>query len=101
MQLAYALKEHKAQNKIIEDDNAASIWKSIVTEHDGNESVLSKDYRAQFFNFGVEFMPVSAIVGGIAAQEMIKILSANDEPLNNFFFYDSSDGSGLVEKIHS
>jgi ubiquitin-like 1-activating enzyme E1 A len=42
---------------------------------------------------------VCAIVGGVAAQEIIKIISANDAPLNNFFFYDSTEGSGVVERI--
>jgi hypothetical protein len=35
----------------------------------------------------------------VAGQEIIKIISANDMPLNNFFLYDSTDASGVVEQI--
>jgi ubiquitin-like 1-activating enzyme E1 A len=99
MQLVYALKEAEASNKD-SDQDPSKIWAQLVSEHEGKQEVLSEEYKiALLNNLGCEFVPVSAIVAGIAAQEMIKILSANDEPLNNFFFYDSSDGSGLVERI--
>eukprot|EP01133_Synstelium_polycarpum_P000154 gene154-181_t len=47
-----------------------------------------------------EIAPVCGIVGGIVGQEIIKIISRDTEPLNNFFFYDGLDGTGLVESIH-
>jgi len=48
---------------------------------------------------GIELSPVCAILGGISAQEIIKILTVSDEPFNNFFFYNAKEGSGVVECI--
>eukprot|EP01114_Cavostelium_apophysatum_P024210 TRINITY_DN9414_c0_g1_i1.p1 TRINITY_DN9414_c0_g1~~TRINITY_DN9414_c0_g1_i1.p1 ORF type:complete len:320 (-),score=73.48 TRINITY_DN9414_c0_g1_i1:22-981(-) len=38
-----------------------------------------------------EISPVCAILGGILGQEIIKVISAKDEPLSNFFFYNALD----------
>lgn len=43
--------------------------------------------------------PVCAIVGGVLAQEIIKAVSQKDPPLNNFFFFTTLDGAGVVECI--
>ncbi|CAE1294313.1 UBLE1A [Acanthosepion pharaonis] len=46
-----------------------------------------------------ELGPVSAIVGGVLGQEIIKAVSQKDKPHNNFFFFDGVNGSGLVDQI--
>ncbi|XP_014774405.1 SUMO-activating enzyme subunit 1 [Octopus bimaculoides] len=46
-----------------------------------------------------ELCPVSAIVGGVLSQEIIKAVSQKDKPHNNFFFFDGINGTGLVEQI--
>ncbi len=46
-----------------------------------------------------EISPVCAIVGGILAQELIKVVTGKDEPLSNFFFYNGMDGGGFVECV--
>jgi len=50
-------------------------------------------------NAQCELAPVCAVVGGILGQEIIKAISGNEEPLNNFFFYDGKEGRGEVEAI--
>eukprot|EP01132_Coremiostelium_polycephalum_P008510 gene8510-10462_t len=47
-----------------------------------------------------EMSPVCAIVGGIVGQEIIKIISKNNQVVNNFFFYDGIKGYGLTEKFN-
>jgi ubiquitin-like 1-activating enzyme E1 A len=42
---------------------------------------------------------VCAITGGVLAQEIIKAVSKRDAPHNNFFFYNGTEGSGLVDRI--
>ena len=42
---------------------------------------------------------MSAIVGGILAQEVIKTISNRDAPHKNFFFYNPIESSGVVEMI--
>jgi len=46
-----------------------------------------------------ELSPVSAIVGGVLAQEVIKAISNKDAPHNNYFFYNPIESCGVVETI--
>ncbi|CAM6045265.1 unnamed protein product [Sphagnum compactum] len=48
---------------------------------------------------GTELPPVCAIIGGILGQELIKAMSCKGEPLKNFFFFDASDGKGIIECV--
>lgn len=48
---------------------------------------------------GKELSPVAAIVGGVIAQEIIKLLSGNDEPLSNCFVFDGATSRGTIEKL--
>uniref|UniRef100_A0A0D9XSA6 Ubiquitin-like 1-activating enzyme E1A n=1 Tax=Leersia perrieri TaxID=77586 RepID=A0A0D9XSA6_9ORYZ len=43
--------------------------------------------------------PVSAILGGILGQEVIKSISGKGDPIKNFFYYDATDGKGIMEDI--
>lgn len=46
-----------------------------------------------------EYPPVCAILGGILGQEVIKAVSGRGDPLRNFFYFDASDGRGVIEDI--
>ena len=46
-----------------------------------------------------ELSPVAAIVGGVLAQEIIKVISNKDAPHNNFFLYNPIESCGVVECI--
>ncbi|KAG2227821.1 hypothetical protein INT45_002059 [Circinella minor] len=46
-----------------------------------------------------EMAPIAAIVGGVLAQEMIKVLSAKELPIQNWFYYNGLDGSGMIHQI--
>lgn len=46
-----------------------------------------------------KLFPLSPIVGGVMAQEIIKAVSGKDAPHNNFFFYDGVSTSGVVVNI--
>jgi hypothetical protein len=50
-------------------------------------------------NLGCEISPVCAIMGGIVAQEIIKIICHNDQPFYNFLFFNGDDDSALVENL--
>ncbi|CAA6667871.1 unnamed protein product [Spirodela intermedia] len=43
--------------------------------------------------------PVCAILGGILGQEVIKGISGKGDPVKNFFFFDTTDGKGIIEDI--
>ncbi|CCF56335.1 hypothetical protein KAFR_0B00350 [Kazachstania africana CBS 2517] len=54
-----------------------------------NPKSLSGDYLEQFYNqIGLEFSPVSAIIGGAIAQDVVNILGKRSSPLNNFIVFD-------------
>ncbi|CAA7404688.1 unnamed protein product [Spirodela intermedia] len=46
-----------------------------------------------------EHPPVCAILGGILGQEVIKGISGKGDPVKNFFFFDTTDGKGIIEDI--
>jgi ubiquitin-like 1-activating enzyme E1 A len=50
-------------------------------------------------NLGTELSPVCAIVGGVVAQEILKIICHNDRPFNNSFFFNGLDDSGMVAEL--
>lgn len=50
-------------------------------------------------NLGCEISPVCAILGGIGAQEILKIICHNDQPFSNFLFFNGDDDSALVENL--
>ncbi|OBS71844.1 hypothetical protein A6R68_13580 [Neotoma lepida] len=56
--------------------------------------LLPDDFVRYWFS---EMTPVCAVVGGILAQEIVKALSQQDPPHNNFFFFDGMKGNGIVE----
>eukprot|EP01027_Heterolobosea_sp_BB2_P016142 GEZU01023014.1.p1 GENE.GEZU01023014.1~~GEZU01023014.1.p1 ORF type:complete len:377 (-),score=109.10 GEZU01023014.1:535-1503(-) len=48
----------------------------------------------------VEYSPVCAIMGGMVAQEIIKVISRNADPINNFFVFDGAESSaGYIEFV--
>ena len=40
-----------------------------------------------------------AVVGGIVAADVIKIISGKEPPINNAFFYDGATGEGVVQRL--
>ena len=45
---------------------------------------------------GTEISPICAVTGGMLGQEIIKAISAKNEPFNNWFFFDGISGNGRV-----
>jgi len=69
------------------------ISKFSITEKSFPNDLLSSLIKS----IGNEISPICAILGGIAGQEIIKIICKNDEPFNNFFFYNAMEGTGTVQ----
>uniref|UniRef100_A0A7S3B1H5 THIF-type NAD/FAD binding fold domain-containing protein n=1 Tax=Haptolina ericina TaxID=156174 RepID=A0A7S3B1H5_9EUKA len=46
-----------------------------------------------------ELSPICAVVGGIVAAEVIKIISGKEAPINNAFFFDGASGDGVVQRV--
>ena len=47
----------------------------------------------------MELPPVSAVLGGVLANEVLKVVSHKGEPVNNFFFFSVMDNIGQIETL--
>ena len=47
----------------------------------------------------IEFAPTAAIVGGLVASEVIKIIDGTWRPVNNALFVDGTTSDGLVQRL--
>lgn len=63
----------------------------------------SEETKALLRNFarlyGIDFCPVYSILGSVASQEFIVVISRTSEPALNWFCYDSQKGYGLTEAV--
>lgn len=58
-----------------------------------NEDILDKDLLREVANlFDTEVSSIAAIVGGILAQDILRTLSANELPIQNWFYFDGLSG---------
>ncbi|KAI8069845.1 SUMO-activating enzyme subunit 1-like protein [Gilbertella persicaria] len=65
-----------------------------------DQSVLDNELLRQLASlFDTEIAPVAAIVGGVLAQDILRTLSANELPIQNWFYYNGIDGTGLVHQV--
>lgn len=56
---------------------------------------LSRDHAQEIVRYGgCELHTISSLIGGIAAQEAVKIISHQYIPLNNTFIYNGIVGCG-------
>lgn len=63
-------------------------------------SSIRDDYITEFCRYGAgEIHSVAAFIGGIAAQEVIKIITHQFVPLNNTFIYNAATSSSVTALI--
>lgn len=74
---------------------AAAVFKS-----EGANIAPPLDLLRSFIEDAEPFAPLCAVLGGTAANNVIKAISATGEPVKNFFFYCLHDGLGLVEDMY-
>eukprot|EP01104_Vermistella_antarctica_P020382 TRINITY_DN869_c4_g1_i1.p1 TRINITY_DN869_c4_g1~~TRINITY_DN869_c4_g1_i1.p1 ORF type:complete len:413 (+),score=97.23 TRINITY_DN869_c4_g1_i1:109-1347(+) len=55
--------------------------------------------QSMFASIRTDLSPVCAVLGGIAAQEVIKIVTGKDAPLVNYFGYNGITGAGETECV--
>ncbi|XP_012936750.1 NEDD8-activating enzyme E1 regulatory subunit isoform X2 [Aplysia californica] len=69
--------------------------------HDwGFSSTIKDDYVQEMCRFGAsELHTVSAFMGGVAAQEVIKILTGQFVPINNTFIYNAQKQNSTTLKL--
>ncbi|KAL3083030.1 hypothetical protein niasHS_010832 [Heterodera schachtii] len=90
----FALMREKSESKTHEE--VADQWRKELSNIGFDES--KQKITAEDFQLFVcsALNPVCSIVGSVVAQEAIKSLSQNDEPLKNAFFYSALESCGTV-----
>ncbi|GAU19511.1 hypothetical protein TSUD_77550 [Trifolium subterraneum] len=73
--------------------------KELCAAQSLNESHVPDTLLERLVADTTEFPPVSAVIGGILGQEVIKAISGKGDPIKNFFYFDASDGKGVIEDI--
>ena len=48
---------------------------------------------------GAALAPVCAVIGGMVGQEIVKIISKRDEPINNVFMFESMGPGGTLQRL--
>ncbi|KAB5532162.1 hypothetical protein DKX38_018832 [Salix brachista] len=92
--------KRKPREISIEDLPAVlKLKKELCEEQSLNESHIPDTLLERLVMGAKEFPPVCAIIGGTLGQEVIKAISSKGEPLKNFFFFDATDGKGMIEDI--
>ncbi|KAF7716327.1 Uncharacterized protein PECH_000109 [Penicillium ucsense] len=64
-------------------------------------ATLDSTFLRQFLqNLGCELSPVAAFVGGALAQDVINVLSAREQPLQNMLLFDGEKLAGPIYPLH-
>ncbi|KAI9443254.1 hypothetical protein H4582DRAFT_2109615 [Lactarius indigo] len=76
-------------------DELESVANTLIAKAEVNKDVFPAIPR----ELAHEFAPVSAVVGGMLAQDILKALGVREAPLANFFTFDGSTGGGTVVRM--
>lgn len=81
-------------------DGVLEIKRSLMQECGVDEIFVSMEMIKDFFRMiGTEVAPSAAILGGILAQEILKIVAQNEVPIANYFGFNAQDPSGIIMNL--
>jgi ubiquitin-like 1-activating enzyme E1 A len=85
----------------IEDLNKLKeIRDQLFSKYNINSNVLTDESLSKLIrNAGMEILPICSVVGGILAQDLLKVLSEKELPILNWFCYDGFTGNGVLQKL--
>ena len=87
------------------DVDSHNVWmelQQLVHEYGSAEIPhgLSRDHAEEVVRYGSsELHTISALIGGVAAQEAVKIITHQYVPLNNTFVYNGVAGHGATYEL--
>eukprot|EP00761_Pharyngomonas_kirbyi_P001504 gb/GECH01001508.1/.p1 GENE.gb/GECH01001508.1/~~gb/GECH01001508.1/.p1 ORF type:complete len:343 (+),score=89.38 gb/GECH01001508.1/:1-1029(+) len=83
-------------------DQLLSEKETFLKSHNLSPDFITNDYLSKIADMlDTELSPVSAVVGGLLGQEIIKVISRKGEPVNNYFIYDGLEMfAGFIETVH-
>ncbi|EKX47676.1 hypothetical protein GUITHDRAFT_137429 [Guillardia theta CCMP2712] len=99
LQLLHAMQE-RAGSSSAPVENAEEVHlvrDELCKRHSLSASCFEDDlFRKLAMQVNLHVSMVCSIVGGMAADHMVKALTGKEKPLRNYFIYDGRDGSGIV-----
>ena len=64
---------------------------------DGSEPIITKDHAIEITrDGGIELHNISSLIGGIAAQEAVKVITNIYQPLNNTYVFNGIQSCGAT-----
>lgn len=73
---------------------------STIVDDTGIEVPFTKDHASEMVRYGAaELHNIAALMGGIASQEIVKLLTRQYTPLNNTYIYNGITCSGAVYEL--
>ncbi|CAG2164153.1 unnamed protein product [Oppiella nova] len=73
------------------------LQKEVIERLGVDDNIIKhKDWHKEVFG---QLSPVSAIVGGVLGQDVIRAVSQKDSPIRNFFLFDGILCNGSIESI--
>jgi ubiquitin-like 1-activating enzyme E1 A len=64
------------------------------------ETLKAEFLRSFLQNIGSELAPVAAVLGGLLSQDVINVLGAREQPLQNLLLFDGDETKGPILSIH-
>ena len=81
-------------------DAVLKVKTDLLVEMGVYDAFISSDLIQDFLGMiGTEIAPSAAILGGVLAQEILKIISENEMPIYNYFGFDAQEPSGIIMSL--
>lgn len=62
--------------------------------------IVSDQFLQSFIkNSHSELAPVSAVVGGVLAQDILNVLAQKEQPIQNFFIFNGESSEGIIYNL--
>jgi len=88
------------ENPRKENESSQAFLSRVISDESLKAKFVDKKLLARLdCSQNIDVASVAAVVGGVLAQEVIKVVSTTEVPYRNVFLYDASTGQGLVENI--
>jgi hypothetical protein len=81
--------DNQTKKMLLVDDENNNYGNSIENNDDNKVQLLTRKHAEEIVRYGgCELHTISAVVGGVAAQEAVKVLTHQYVPLNNTYVYN-------------
>lgn len=87
------------------DHAALQMFTMLATEKHKELQLPADTLRSEFLrsflqNLGSEFVPVTACIGGLLAQDVINVLGQREQPIQNLSLFDGDSLEGPIYSLH-